>query len=221
MRLLILTFILFLGTLGLGNIAHATILSGGVTLGSGAFNKLTVPFTESTPDSTVGQNNLNTDDLYGFDEIQDIILFSDLSVDDIADGFGGGAGAGTLFSGTQVSSHYIFFDPSGLFIKNQEGFVNFDSDVLAIISGNTNLADSDFLGNPAVTYVNTANRGLEGDDLVSITGLQQISVDWASLNPGDYIRVVTQSTASVPVPSALVLIFIGLFGVRFFGIKNT
>jgi len=47
---------------------------------------------------------------------------------------------------TTVASHNIFFDPGPT--ENVIGTVNFDSDVLAILTSTTRLADTDFLTTP-------------------------------------------------------------------------
>jgi hypothetical protein len=194
----------------------ATIVSGTVTGGGsfnqgGTFTKLSVPFTESDPDNTVGQNTFQTPDLYGFDEGQNIDITVDLAVNILADGVGGGGGAGTVPMGSTVASHYIFFDP--LNTTSQVGTVTFDSDVFGIITSRANLAASDFLINTGVTYLNPTNRGLEGGDSVAITGLKTITVDWTASNPGDYIRVLTDfSPGAVPVPAAVWLFGSGLLG---------
>jgi len=98
---------------------------------------LTVPFTESTPGNTVGDDNFNDDDLYAFNEVQNIILPVAINVDNLADGFGGEILGGTLAAGTVVASHYVFFDPASLFFfltSSQEGTVTFDSPILAILT---------------------------------------------------------------------------------------
>jgi hypothetical protein len=191
--------------------AGATIIGGGVTEGAGNFVKLFVPFTESTPDNTVGNNNFQNDNLYGFDEGQNIVIPVPLNVDDIADGFGGGLGPGVLSVNTVVASHYVFFDPATF--KRQKGFVLFDSDILAVISTTTNLNDSDFLINTGVNYLEPAARGLEGGDFVTITALNRIDVDWAASTPGDYVRVLTTfSPGAVPEPSTFVLLALALAG---------
>ena len=55
-----------------GELAHATITGGGVTSGGGTFQELSVPFTESTPDNTVGVDNFQSLNLYAFNEDQNI-----------------------------------------------------------------------------------------------------------------------------------------------------
>ena len=199
----------------------ATIVSGDVTGGTslnqgGTFVKLTVPFTESNPDNTVGNNTFQTPNLYGFDEGQNIDITVDLAVNILADGLGGGSGAGIVPMGSTVASHYIFFDPNRS--TSQIGSVTFDSDIFGIITSTANLAASDFLINTGVTYLNPGLRGLESGDHVTITGLRTISVDWAASSPGDYIRVLTDFSpgAVVPIPATLWLFGSGLLGL--FGI---
>jgi len=199
--------------------ALATIVSGSVTGGTsynlgGIFIKLSVPFTESTPDNTVGNDTFQNQHLYGFDEDQNILLTSNLEVDILADGLGGSSGSGTLFEGTSVASHYIFFDPNAS--RTQEGTITFDSNVLAIITSTDNLVASDYLANTGVNYLSPTLRGLENDgtDSVYISGLQTIAVDWYAGTPGDYIRVLTEFSpgAVVPVPAAIWLFGSALAG---------
>ncbi|MDJ0928949.1 MAG: hypothetical protein QNJ73_15025 [Gammaproteobacteria bacterium] len=195
--------------------ALATIISGAVTGGQsldqgGMFIKLTVPFTESDPDNTVGNNNFQSLNLYGFDEGQNIEITVDLDVDILADGMGGGGGPGIVPMGSTVASHYIFFDPDGT--RTQIGTVTFDSEIFGIIDSTGNLDASDFLINTGVDYLNPGLRGLEGGDSVTITGLQTIVVDWRAGSPGDYIRVLTEFSpgAVIPVPAAMWLFGSGL-----------
>lgn len=195
----------------------ATIVSGTVTGGTslsqgGTFIKLPVPFTDSDPDNTVGNNTFQTPHLYGFDEGQNIDILVDLAVNILADGLGGGGGAGVVPMGSTVASHYIFFDP--LNSTSQTGTVTFDSEIFGVITSRANLLASDILVNTGVTYLNPTQRGLESGDAVTITGLQTITVDWAASNPGDYIRVLTDFSPGgvVPLPASLWLFGTGLLG---------
>jgi hypothetical protein len=201
---------------GLLGQAHATIVSGSVTTGTGSFIKLTVPFTASTPDNTVGNDNFQNNNLYGFDEGQNIVISTALQVDDLANGLGGGTGAGTLAKNTVVASHYVFFDPKNT--TSQKGQVTFDSNILAVISSTNKLAASDFLIQTGVNYLNPTARGLEAGDFVTITGLKQISVNWTASTPGDYVRVLTAFSPSAPVPepSEMTLTLSGLICLGFF-----
>ena len=183
--------------------AGATIISGTVTGGTaftagGVFVKLTVPLANpfGTPNS-VGNDTFQSPNLYGFDEDQNILLAAPLVVD---------VGSSPIPVGTTVASHYIFFDPGPT--QHVIGTVNFDSDVLAIITSTGNLAASDFLANTGVNYLNPGARGLEAGDSVTISGTRQILFDTFASSPGDYVRVLTEfspSAGTVPEPGDLVL----------------
>lgn len=134
---------------GPGNKCFRHDYGGMVTSGGGSFVKLSPGFTDSNPDNTVGNNTFDNLNLYGFDEDQNTtVMTNPLNVDILAStGI-----SGSLTVGTVVASHYIFFDPLGS--ANQEGWVEFDSNILAIIGSTTNLANSDYLANTGVTYLN-------------------------------------------------------------------
>jgi hypothetical protein len=184
--------------------ASATIVSGAVTGGNtgGVFVKLDVPLTGSTPSNTVGADNFQSPNLFGFDESQNILLASTLDMD---------IGA-SIAAGTQVASHYIFFDPiqTGHII----GTVDFDSDVLGIITSTGLLLISDILANTGVHYLNPGNRGLESGDSVTISGTRQITFDTFASSPGDYVRVITAFSpgATVPEPASIALALAALAG---------
>ena len=185
--------------------ALATIVSGTVTSPGSAFVNLTVPLTGSTPFNTVGADNFNSPNLFGFNESQNILLASALSMNV----------GGTIAAGTQVASHYIFFDPvSGSVI----GTVDFDADVLGIITSSGLLLASDGLANTGVTYLNPGLRGLEAGDFATITAgnQRQISVNFTASSPGDYIRVITAfSPGAVPEPASLALVGLGFAAAGF------
>ena len=118
--------------------------------------------------------------LFKFDEDQSILLTSPLTVN---------VGYSTIPTGNFVASHYIFFDPGPS--QRMTGTVNFDSDILGIITTTKDLAASDFLANTGVSYLNPGNRGLETGDSVTISGPRQILFDTVASSPGDYVRVLT------------------------------
>lgn len=190
---------------------HATIIGGGVTGGTslglgGTFIKLGVPFTESTPVNTVGDDTFQNPNLYGFDEEQNIVITSTITVD-----------IGTNpTAGQTVASHYIFFDPLNTG-TSQQGFVLFDADIFGIATSTTNLNNSDFLANTGVTYLNPGLRGLEAGDVVSIDAgdSKRLNVDWTAATPGDYVRVFTMFSegAVIPEPGTAILFGLGVLAV--------
>lgn len=193
--------------------ANATIVSGMVTTGAGSFVELAPGFTESTPNNTVGNNTFQTPNLYAFNEDQNTeVLTTALNVDYLTTA----AGTGSLAVGTIVASHYVFYDPQTL--TNQEGWVQFDSKIVALITSRNFLNASDYLANTGVTYLNPTQRGLENNDTVLIDPLNpyRILVDWQAANPGDYIRVLTEysPTAAAPTAPTLALLGMGLLALR-------
>jgi hypothetical protein len=164
--------------------AAATIISGNVSGGTataagGTFIKLSVPLSNPLgPANSVGDDNFQNSNLYGFDENQNILLASALMVD---------VGSNPIAAGMTVASHYVFFDPGPT--QNIVGTVNFDSDVLGVITSTGRLAASDFLANTGVNYLNPTQRGLEAGDSVTISGLRQIAFNTSADTPGDYVRV--------------------------------
>ena len=101
--------------------ASATIVGGNVTGGTaqtdgGVFVKLTLPLSNPFgPPDSVGNDNFQSPNLFGFDEDQNIVLTVPLAID---------VGTSPLPAGTIVASHYIFFDPGPT--QRVIGTVNFD-----------------------------------------------------------------------------------------------
>lgn len=183
--------------------ASGTIIGGSVVAGGpgATFTKLTMPFSVAAPPNTVGRDTFQANHLYGFDEAQNIHLSAALTVDTAPIG-----ASTTIAAGKGVDSHYIFFDPVD--VLGIDGYVDFDGDIVAIISSTGLLLASDFLGKKGVTYLSPGFRGLEPDDFVTISGTRQIRFNtWAS-SPGDYVRVLTESSA--PEPGTIGLLGAGL-----------
>ncbi|MFC1751455.1 PEP-CTERM sorting domain-containing protein [Pseudomonadota bacterium] len=183
--------------------ASATIIDGGITSGEafdmgGSFVNL-----GSEPSGlVVGNDNFQDPNLYGFNEDQNLLLDSDLAIN---------VGGSSILAGTEVASHYVFFDPDNSIWAH--GWVEFDSAVLGIITSTGKLLASDFLLNNDVTYLNPGARGLESVDSAWIdsTNENRIGLSFRASTPGDYIRVLTaHSPAAVPAPTSLALLGLGL-----------
>lgn len=188
--------------LNIGGPATATIIGGAVTGGDsgGVFVKLTPPLANPFgPPDSVGNDNFQSPNLFGFDENQNILLAAPLVVD---------VGTSPIPVGATVASHYVFFDPGPA--QHVIGTVDFDSDVLAIITSTGNLAASDYLAHTGVNYLNPGARGLESGDSVTISGPRQILFNTFASSPGDYVRVLTTfSPAAVPEPNTAMLLGLG------------
>ncbi|MEM6607063.1 MAG: hypothetical protein AAF689_00690 [Pseudomonadota bacterium] len=161
--------------------AGAFILDGNILrqTGNGAFVKL-----DPTTGFAVGADTFDDDNLYGFDEDQNITLIEPIRVDI------GGCINGHIAAGTVVASHYIFFDSiSGV----QAGFVDFDAPILGIAAYQDTMAATDYLANTDVHYISLELRGLEDGDAAWIDPQlpSRLWVRWAGSSPGDYIRVFT------------------------------
>ncbi len=161
-------------------------ITGGTALGAGGV------FVELDPTTafSIGNNNFNDNNLYAFNEDQNIAITSTISVD-----------VGTSpVAGDIVASHYIGFDPGPG--RTITGYVDFDAAIYGIATTQATLAASDFLANTAVTYENPVARGLETSDSLWIDPLNPNRV-WLSLfaaSPGDYVRVFTRESPLAPVP---------------------
>tara|TARA_B110000238_G_C16089215_1_gene423034 strand:- start:102 stop:794 length:693 start_codon:yes stop_codon:yes gene_type:complete len=171
--------------------SFASIVSGNVSTGSGSFINLS-----GALPANVGNDNFQDDNLYAFDEAQNLVLGANLAINVLPAG-----GAGTISAGTSISSHYVFFDPAGS--TSQIGTVLFDGPILGIITYTAELLASDSLGSMALNYLNPTLRGLEDNidsAFVSLMNANEVTVDWRASTPGYYIRVITAS--AVPIPAA-------------------
>ena len=118
--------------------AAAFVLDGGIIRqnGQGTFVKLSTdrPF-------AVGADTFDDDNLYAFDEDQNITLDRPIQVD-------WGGEDGVIPEGTIVASHYVFFDSlAGV----QMGYVDFDAPILGIAAFQATMAATDFLANTSIT----------------------------------------------------------------------
>lgn len=161
--------------------AQATVIDGAITqqIGNGQFVKLTT----DTP-FAVGEDTFDDDNLYAFDEDQNITLEAPIRVDI-------GGADGQIEAGTVVASHYVFFDS---FDGVQIGYVDFDAAILGVAAYQDTMAATDFLANTGVTYISPELRGLEPGDHVWVDTKipERLWVYWAGSSPGDYVRVFTE-----------------------------
>ena len=168
--------------------APAFVIGGAIEQqkGNGRFVKL-------DPDTgfAVGADTFDDDNLYAFDEDQNIVLDRDIRLDIAAPDHGA-----RIAKGQVVASHYVFFDSlDGV----QIGYVDFDSPILGVAAFRSSMAATDFLANTAVTYLSPELRGLEQGDYVWIDKDDpfRLHVYWAGSSPGDYIRVFTARSPGV------------------------
>ncbi len=164
--------------------AQAVVIDGAITRqwGNGSFVKLDT----DTP-FAVGADTFDDDNLYAFDEDQNIMLEKPIRVDI-------GGVEGEIAAGTVVASHYVFFDSlDGV----QAGYVDFDAPILGIAAFQDTMAATDFLANTDVIYISPELRGLEPGDHVWIDQdiPERLWVYWAGSSPGDYVRVFTEKSA--------------------------
>jgi hypothetical protein len=169
-------------------------ITGGSALGAprpGAFillNPAAHPF-------TVGNNNFNTTNLYGFNELQGVTLTSAVAAN---------LGVRNIPIGTRINSHFLFFDP--LLNHTLQGGVVFDTPVLSAMTLSPALIASNFLGAPNVTYRTPSSFGLEpGIDLITLSSPNRNSIRINFLtadSPGDHFRVITAAAPLSAVPEA-------------------
>jgi len=211
-----------------GQVNDITGFSGEAFDQGGEFRLLDLPFDPPAGgENEVGQDTFQTPNLYGFDEEQNVEFGEDgeIRVDILPSAdipFLGGRL--TQDDSSVVASHYIFFDPEDSTRIN--GTVNFDSDILGIITSTEKLAESDFLANTGVTYLNPSARGFEAVDSVRVLADgRSLQVNLQASSPGDFFRVLTtfspgadgdpadDEPTAVPEPGTLGLLALGLLGV--------
>jgi hypothetical protein len=176
------------------------VTGGSAFTGGGTFVKLTPPLSNpfGLPNSA-GTDNFQSPSLFAFDEDQNILLAAPLVTD---------VGTDPVPAGSTVASHYVFFGPGPT--QNIIGTVNFDSDIVAIITSTGNLSACDFLANTGVNYLNPGQRGLEAGDSVTISGPRQILFDTTASSPGGLRSRVDGVFAAAPEPGSVFLLAGGL-----------
>ncbi|AKS46827.1 hypothetical protein SAMN05444287_1951 [Octadecabacter temperatus] len=160
--------------------AHAMVIGGKIVdqTGTGEFEIL-----DPTTGFTVGSDNFDSCNLFAFDEDQNIVLSEPIRVDI-------GPNSGMIAQGTEVASHYVFFDSVN---GTHFGYVDFDAPILGVAAFQDTMGATDFLANTDVFYIGEELRGLENGDRAWIDpdNPDRLWVSWAGSSPGDYIRVFT------------------------------
>lgn len=183
---------------------HAAVVSGTITGGTVNGSGSVVILDPTMSSFAVGQNDFDTNNLYIFNEQQNVTLLADLVLD---------LGT-TIAAGTVVSSHMVVFDP--LDLQTVKGTLLFDQEILGIARRDSTLLATHFLGMPSVTYHSPFSFGLEpGDDYltVGVPSPDALKINLLSASvPGDVFRVITRSAmvSSVPEPSTWASMIAGL-----------
>ncbi len=158
--------------------------------------------------------------IHGWNELQNVRLQQDITVDIVNPGFYGGpftSANATIAAGTMVSSHLLYFDP--LRSTQRQAEFTFDSDIIGIIvlsdiPGNDRFLNSDFLGNPLTAYpgAHFNLRGVEfGPETMTLSADRRtLHVCLVASDPGDQVRVITR--CDVPEPASALLGLVGLIG---------
>lgn len=203
---------LIIGAFLLAGNAHAVIIST-----TGNLNLISAP-------TSVERGNLQSDtDIFGFSEVQNYTLTSDLYVN----GMGAGTymGTGTAASdvigaGTMVNSYLFHADSITTLLSRFTATATFEEEIIGIIFERADLNSTDsILGNVGTTYSglnpNSDYREFEAGaacgvnvvDCATISGdLRTLSLDLGTTSYIDQIRVITRASVNVPEPSSLILL---------------
>lgn len=190
-------------------------LALGVFLAAGAANAATITANNLTSEVIPAPGAINDDSpgnnttVKAFEEAVGIIL-----ADDLANTLP------TIDAGTAVDSHMLFLnrvDTDTTRARVNYSFT-FSEAIVGLIIGTTNINNTSFgtngfplLGAPGTTYSNL--NGFEGrGDTWTITGGNTISGRMTVTQPGDWIRVITESPAPVPLPAAGWMLLAGVGG---------
>ncbi|MFZ4689996.1 MAG: PEPxxWA-CTERM sorting domain-containing protein [Polymorphobacter sp.] len=153
------------------------------------------------PGGTVALNAFNTDNIYGLNEKQNVVLASDLVVQ---------IGDSPILAGTGVNSHLIFADPAAAGTNIASGSITFRTKIRGVILLRSNLLASNATFNNGLTTYGTM-QGTEASDILSFNGNVLNYSFFNSAATTDMIRVLT----AVPEPQtwAMLVAGFGLIGV--------
>jgi hypothetical protein len=191
----------------LGSIALAAALLTGGVVSAATITASNGGLVIASPTDVDEDNPTNTS-IEAFNEGVDVLLLANLGVDAATD----------ILAGTRVDSHMIFLNTSGGLFRQDTATFSFSEKILGIMSSQAggNLFTSDTIVNGPVTYGPGGNygnnRGLEnGDqrDFVTMVDMFTVNVGMAVTEPGDWVRVITE-TSAVPVPAGMILLPTGL-----------
>lgn len=186
----------------------AIFVAGAVNAATITANNLT---SEVIPAPIVINNGApgNNTTVKAFEEATGVVLTADL-----------GNTLPTISAGTAVDSHMLFLnreDTSSVLTVVDYSFT-FSETIIGLILGTTNVNNTTFGTNgfpvlaAAGTTYGTLN-GFEGrGDTWTITGGNTISGRMTVTQPGDWIRVITESPAPVPLPAAGWMLLAGVGG---------
>ena len=174
----------------------------GCLIGTGSLGAALVSVTPdgeiiSAPSMVFNAGVIN-DHQQGFNEKQNVLLLAPLAVD-----------SGFIAPGTVVDSHMIFFNIVSGSAEDLGIEWTFDGPILGVMSDQDGLlegASTALLGNPATLYPSPFDsRGFESNDSYLISG-NVLTVNSHVTQPGDWIRVITQSQIKVPEPTTYLLL---------------
>ena len=144
-----------------------TITGGDSQAAGGNFRQICEPI------GPIGNDNIQSVDLFAFEEQQNVTLTSPLSVDAV----------NAVAAGASVSSYYVVFDPISTNGFSVEATIQFPGTIVGIIEDRQLLEDSDFLGDASATYLSPSLRGLEGGDTTSGIGSNTLTIDFTASSP--------------------------------------
>jgi hypothetical protein len=160
------------------------------------------------PPSSVNPNATESDtQTFVFFE-SNALLTSDLAVDGIAAGVYTSSVAGTVASGTDVSSYFLHGDKIGSTATgvSMSGSITFAQNILGVIATSPKLNASNFLGAPGTSYGTNSLRDYElgANEFFTISNdLKTLTYQYTVSDSADQLRIVTDA---VPEPASMTIL---------------